>query len=203
MERVARLRGEQAVGRDHARDVGRLHGDLDVAEAGVLEERDLPERALDERLGRRAAVAGEDVLLERAGVHADADRDAAVLRGGCDLADLGRGADVAGVDAEAVDAGLERGEGEAVVEVDVGDDRAGADGALDLRERGGRGGVGHGEADDVRAGLEAGERLRGGRGGVPRVGVRHRLDGHRRAAADLDGADADAMGGLAGKRLHG
>ena len=69
---VARL-GEQTVRLDHHARIRVLHRDLDVEEA-LLEDARLVRRALDERLGRRRAVAFEQVLLERTGVHADPDR---------------------------------------------------------------------------------------------------------------------------------
>src|SRR3546814_20232501 len=70
-----------------------------------------------------AAVLVVEGGIEAAAVHADADRHAPVLglhRHGLDVPGL---ADVPGVEAQAVDAGLQRLEGTAVLVVDVGADR--------------------------------------------------------------------------------
>jgi hypothetical protein len=56
--------------------VRRLHGHLVLAEAVVLEDADMVERAFDQRLGARARRILEQVLLQAAGVDADADRAA-------------------------------------------------------------------------------------------------------------------------------
>ena len=67
----------------------------------------------------RSAIAG----IERSGVHADADRQPVVLRLARDELDVLGLADVAGVQAQRLHAGFDRGERELVLEVDVGDDR--------------------------------------------------------------------------------
>ena len=57
-------------------------------EVVLLEEARLPARALGERLGRRLAVLLEQARVERAGVDADAEGDARILRRLGDGADL-------------------------------------------------------------------------------------------------------------------
>ena len=54
----------------------------------LLEQRALPQRRLDQRLGRGLAVLLEQPLVQRAGVDADADRDAGVAGGLGDLPTL-------------------------------------------------------------------------------------------------------------------
>ena len=81
VQRVVALRGEQLVGADHDHRVVVLDRDLDVAEVVLLEQRALPQRRLDQRLGGGLAVLGQQPLVERAGVDADPDRDAGVLGG--------------------------------------------------------------------------------------------------------------------------
>ena len=100
-----------------------LDRDLHVVEVDLFEVGDLHPRRLDERLGGGAAEALVEIRVQRSGVHADADRDAAVLGLGRDELDLLRLAQVARVEAQALHAGLERGERHLEVEVDVGDDR--------------------------------------------------------------------------------
>ena len=77
---VGRL-GEALVGGGGEEDVGGLHADLERVEVVVLEDADVVEAALDHRLRAGLAVLLEQVLLEAAGVDADAHR-AAVVAGG-------------------------------------------------------------------------------------------------------------------------
>ena len=69
-----------------------------------------------------------------------------------DLAHVFRLADVAGVEAQTVDAGVERLQRQRVLEVDVGDQRHGRVGH-DVRQRRRRLAVGHGDADDLATGV--------------------------------------------------
>ena len=123
MQRVVAGLGELLVGRDGQEDVGRLHADLELVEVVILQDARVVERALDHRLGAGLAVLLEQVLLERAGIDADAHRAAVVLGGLDDLAHALGAADIAGIDAQAGGARLGRLDGALVVEVDVGHDR--------------------------------------------------------------------------------
>ncbi len=95
---------------------------LTVAE--VLEDLHVPQSALDHRLGG-VPQALLEVARERSHVDADADRRAALQREFDDLFGLAGIGDVAGVEAQFGDAGLDRGQRHAMVEVNVGDDRHG------------------------------------------------------------------------------
>ena len=193
--------GEQLVGAHHHDGVVVLDRDLEVVEVVLLEEAGLPDRRLDERLGRRLAVLLEDPLVEAAGVDADPDRRAAVLGGAGDLLDLVvELADVAGVDAYGGAAGVDRGEDVLRLEVDVGDHRE----LRVLRDLGERVGVvlaGAGHPDDVApGGGELGDLLERAVdvGGQRR---RHRLHGDRGLAPDAHLADLD-LAGLAARVEH-
>ena len=145
----------------------------------------------------------DELLVERAAVHADPDRLAAIAR---DAADRGEllvaplaGADVAGIDAVLVQrlrALREARQQQVAVVVEVADERrrhAGVEHApLDLGD--GRGGLGHvdGHAHHLGAGLGELDALLSRARGIGRVGHRHRLDHDGRAAADLDRTDPDA-----------
>ncbi len=126
-------------------------------------------------------------------VDADADGDVACLAGVDDFFDLGAVLDVAGVEADFVDAGFDGFQGALEVEVDVGDD-----GHFDLLEDFLEGfGVlafGDGDADDV--GAAVGELVDFGDALVDFVGVAggHGLDGDGGVAADEDVADLDLAG---------
>ena len=197
--------GEEPVGVDHDRHVGGLDGDLDVVEVDVAEVVELPDRAGDERLGGDAAVAFGDVGVEAAGVHADADRQAAVLRLAGDGFDLVGLADVARVEPQPLHAGFHRREREAVLEVDVGDDRDRGAGHDLGQPFGGRLLVA-GAAHDVAA--RAGEGVDLGEGGVDvgGLGGRHRLDRDRGVAADRDLArrgPGGSLGGVASRAAYG
>ena len=76
---IGRLR-QQPVRVDHQRHVRRLHRDLHVVEVDFAEEVELVHRRRDERLRCDAAVRLRHRRIERTGVDADADRQAAVLR---------------------------------------------------------------------------------------------------------------------------
>jgi hypothetical protein len=86
VQRVVALLGELPVGPDHHDRVVVLDRDLDVAEAVLLEQRALPQRRLDQRLGGGLAVLLQQARVERAGVDADPDRDLGVHRRLGDLA---------------------------------------------------------------------------------------------------------------------
>ena len=190
----------EPVGLDHRRDVGGLDGDLDVVEVDLLEVGELHAGRLDERLRGGAAVPLVEVGVQRAGVHADADRHAAVLRLAGDELDLLGLAQVARIEPEPLHAGLQRRERHLV----RGSGR---------RRRSGPGERGTiwarpsaasllvaGAAHDV--GARAGEGVDLGEGalGVGGLGRRHRLDRDRGVAADRDLADHDLAGRL-GVRL--
>ena len=111
------------IGGDGEEHVGRLHRHLVFVEIVVLQQLDMVERAFDQRLGAGLAVFFEQVLLQAAGVDADADRAAIGLGGVDHFLHALRRADIAGIDAQAGRAGVGRFERALVVEMDVGDDR--------------------------------------------------------------------------------
>ena len=171
----------------HAR---RLHRHLEVEEVEAVHELDPVGGGADERLDRVGELEVAQVLGQRARVDADAQRRPVALGHLDDLGRLLRAADVAGVDAHAVRAGLDGLDRQRVVEVDVGDhgDRRVAHDRLErldvLLAR-------DGDADDVGAGLGDPADLVHRRPEVRRLGLGHRLDGHGRAAPDGDAADVD------------
>ena len=123
MDRRVRRVGELLVGGRRKEHVGRLGADLELVEVIVLQDADVLEARLDHRFRAGLSVFLKQVPLEAAGVHADADRAAVVLRRLDDVTDAILRADIAGVDAEAGGPGLGRLDGALVVEVDVGNDR--------------------------------------------------------------------------------
>src|SRR4029079_17238318 len=76
VKRTIDLVGELLVGGDGEEHVARLDRDLIVAEAVILEDPDMVERALHQGLGARLAILLEQILLEAPGVDPDADRAA-------------------------------------------------------------------------------------------------------------------------------
>jgi hypothetical protein len=124
MQRPVAALGEHLVSLHHDDGVVVLDRDLEVVEVVLLKERRLPDGRLDQRLGRRLAVLLEETLVERAGVDADAQRDAGIggrLRDRTHL--VVELADVAGVHPHGGTAGVDRGEHVLGLEVDVGDHR--------------------------------------------------------------------------------
>ena len=151
---------------------------------------------------------GQQRLVEGAPIGADADRLAVPDRRLDDGAELPvlllLEADIAGVDAVLVEGlGAGRMIGEELVAdiVEIADERhvdAEPVEALADARHGGRGLVAvDGDADDLGAGPGERRDLRHRRVDVGRVGVGHRLDDDRGAAADHDGADAHADGAMA------
>ena len=194
MQRVIGRLRQQPVRVDHQRHVRRLDRDLHVVEVDLAEQIELVHRRRDERLGRDAAVALGHGRVERARVHADADRQAAILRLGRDELDVLGLADVAGVQPQRLHPGLDRGERELVLEVDVGDDRHRRAGH-DLR-RGPTAASSSLHVQRTMSAPAAAERvdLRQRAVDVGRLGRRHRLDRHRGVAADGHVADHHLAG---------
>jgi hypothetical protein len=115
------------------------------------------------------------------------------MRLGGHLLDLGFLAQVAGVEPEPVDAGLERGERHLVVKVDVGHDRHRRAGD-DVGQTLGRRLLVARAADDVGAGRRQRIDLRQRAVDVRRLRRRHRLHGDGCAVADRHVADHDPPG---------
>ena len=198
---VAGLR-EQPVGLDHDHRVVVLDRNLDVAKVVLLEQRALPQGGLDEGLGGRLAVLGEQSLVERTGVDPDPDRRAGRRCRLCDLGDLVvERLDVARIDPDRRAAGIDRGEDVLGLEVNISDHR-------DLRlagDRGERVGVvltRDGDPHDLAPGRGELSDLLQGRVDVGRQGGGHRLHRHRGVSADLDSADVQLPADAAlGQRL--
>src|ERR1035437_2846974 len=135
------------------------------------------------------ARASHLVGRQRPRVDSDTDADAALFGPANHLDDLVAVADVAGVEAEALDARIERRPRQAVVEMDVGDDRqAGA--VEDFHHRVAGLAVVAGDAPHVCAGVSHPRDLGDGSIDVAGVGLGHRLHRDRRGAADDDVTDA-------------
>ena len=167
---------------------------------------------------RRAGVlvhqVGQQRLVERAPVGADADRLAVPDRRLDDGAELAvlllLEADIAGVDpvlVERLGAGRMIGEELVADIVEIADERhvdaEPAEPLADVRHGGRRLVPIDGDADDLRAGAGEGGDLRHRPVDVGGVRVGHRLDDDRRAAADGDAADADAGRPLPRRRSGG
>ena len=162
------------------------------------------------RVGVLVHQAGQKLLVERAPVHADADRLPVFDRHLDDGAELPVAlfaeTDVAGIDAilvERLGAGRMIGEKLVADIVEVADQRHlhphFCEPVADMRNGRRRLVAVDGDADQLRAG--AGERgdLLSRPLDVGRVGIGHRLDDDRRAAADHHAADIDADGVAAGE----
>ena len=112
----------------------------------------MTQRALHERLRRHAAVLCQQLLLQRAAVHADADGHLVRAAAVHDRLHAVLPADVAGVDADLVRAVLRSGDGKAVVKVNVRHERN-MNAVLDDLDRLRRLGRRHGHAHDLAARL--------------------------------------------------
>ncbi len=222
MQRVAGAPGELAIDREQVRDPADLGRDHDpvggkadrLGPPGARQRRD-HQRLAQHVLGRlglgqtRVVVhhPGRQILVQAAPVDPDPDR---LVVPECHLdhhlelaVALGAEADVAGVDAELGErrrAVRMAGQEQVAVVVEVADQghvvAAQPEPLADPRHRE-RGLVGvDRDAHDLGAGVGELDDLLGGGGDVGGVGVGHRLDDDRRAAADHDLADPDGMGPL-------
>ena len=209
MQRAIDCFGELLVGGDSEKHVARFHRDLIFVKVMVLQEPDMVERAFDQRLGAGLAIFFEQILLQAAGVHPDADRAAIGLGGVHHFLHPLRRADIAGIDPQAGRARIGRFQRALIVEMDVRDD-GNARRTGDLAQRRGRLDVGAGDADDVGAGFLAAADLIDRRARIAGRGVGHRLHGDGRVAAHrrTEGkrsrrAPATAEVGLTSKRTNG
>ncbi|MCY1405881.1 hypothetical protein D9M71_211320 [compost metagenome] len=194
MQGLLDLLGQQAVGGDGHEHVGGLHADLEVLEVQLVEMIDMAHGRLEQGFGGRFAVFLLQVLFQRSCVHPDANRDVLVAGSVDHRLDAILAADVAGVDAQAIDAQLSHAQGDLVVEVDIRHQRH-LDLLLDLA-KGFRGiHVRHGNPHDVGAGLFQAANLRNGSGDVQGVGVGHALHSNGRIAAHWHVADPDLARG--------
>ena len=182
MQRVVRPLAEEPIGRHGQRHVGALDGDADIVKIELVQKPYVAQGALHQGLGGDAAVLDPELLLQGPAVDTDADGDALFPADVRHRFHLLRPADVAGVDAQGVDAPLRAFQRVLIMKVDVRDQGDGdllPDFVHSLRGRL----VGDGDADDLAA-----RRLQGvdlGHGGRHVVGLRvaHGLDGNRGAAA--------------------
>ena len=163
----------------------------------------MPHKALarhHELLGLRKLVALGDILLERAGVDADANRTARGTRSIDHRVNLGPIADIAGIDAQFGGTGLDGADGELIVKVNIGDNRhrrLGTDGTEALER--GLGGYAH--AHDIAARLRKRTHLCKRCLGIGGIGAGHGLNHDRRAAADLHAAHMHGARQLARQRM--
>ena len=183
MEGIIGLLGDQFVGFHAHHHVRGLDADHQIAVSQVLDDGDLVKGAFHQALGGDAAVFGQNLLFERAGVHAHPDRDSP-LRGFIDHGfDALSGADISGVDADFIRAVLNGGHRQPVVEMDIRHQRD-VDLLLDLLQRGRSLHGGHRHPDDLAARLFQAQDL-GDRGlYILRLCIAHGLDQHRVAAAN-------------------
>ena len=148
------------------------------------------QRAFHHALRGRPAVFGQDILLHRAGVHANAHRNVMGLHTVGENTHVLLSADVAGVNAQFVNAVFHRLDGELVIKMNVGDQRNGAP----VHQRAHRFGaclVVNGYANDIRARHRQRADLGERRLHVRRVRIGHRLYADRRAPADEDVSGLD------------
>ena len=230
MQRLLGLARKVAIHLDQILRLGNFAGnnDLVVAQAALEREfggfdRGQHHAVVDDFFGVEAQVAvgvllhlaHHQLLIERAAIDADAHR-LAVVHG--DFADRGKllvapraRAHVAGIDAVFVQRpraiGIFRQQHVAVV-MKIADDRRGASQIAqprhNFRHRRRRFRHVHRDAHQLRAGVGQFLALRHGAGNVRRIRIGHRLDDDRRAAANLELADFDAvrLAPRNGKDLH-
>ena len=135
----------------------------------------------------------EQVLFQGPGIDADTDRHGILACFFNDLSDFGFITDIAGIDPKAVYAGIEGHQSKAMTEVNVGD-KGNPYAALNFIKFAGSLLVGHGHADELTSCVLKSMNLINRGRNIPGIGIGHRLDRHRRIAADGDRADMDLLG---------
>jgi hypothetical protein len=136
------------------------------------------------------AMSFEDLLLKGSGIDPYSDRDVPRQRFLDDFLDSFTAADISGIDAEPVSAGLEGGESKAVVKVDVRNQR-GKNLLLDLLESFSSLFIRHGQPHNVTPGSLKLLDLPDRRIHIPGVRVGHGLNRNGRPAADRHLPDMD------------
>ena len=141
------------------------------------------QRAFNHALRRRAAVFGKDILFDRTGVDADAHRNVMSLYAVGKNLDILFAADIAGIDAQFMNAVFNRFQGELVVKVNISDQRHRT--CIHQRTHSLRAGVVvYRNAHDIRARNRQRTDLGKRRFDVRRVRIRHGLHADRSAAAN-------------------
>ena len=204
VEGVVEALADGAVDVDGASGVVALGGEDELVEMLLFEDADIVGKLVEHEADQVAVVlglaaVGITLFADAALVDADADGGVVGATGVNDALDLLAVVDVAGVESDFVDSGLEGFQGALVVEVDVGDDGDGYVGE-DLGQGGGVLGGGHGQADDFAAVFDEGVDLGEAALDVAGGDVGHALDGNGCGAADGDVADVDGSGGRAPSR---
>ena len=187
--------GDVSIGRHHGRHVEGLQGDLDEVEVHLFQDADLPEGGLHHALvhgGWYLTLGQGRQRRQAARVHPHSNGHPTLAGFPHHGPYLLRVADVAGVEAQAVYPGLEGGQGQTVIEVDVGDDGNGA-GAQDLGQGGRRFPVGHGHPYQLASQLGQLPDLAQGGGRVGRVGAGHGLDDDGGIASHCDVPDLEGL----------
>src|SRR2546423_15614957 len=85
MKRIIDLFREQTISRHGTMHVRRFERNDDVSEIEFFEDLNVAQRRLDHRFWSRSAILLQQILLERATVHTDPDRNLLRLRGTHDL----------------------------------------------------------------------------------------------------------------------
>ena len=186
MQRVVCPLAEQPVGRHGQGHIGTLDGDADVIKIELVQKGHVAHGALHQCLCRDAAVFGPQVLFQRSAVDPNADGDGFLAADVRHRLHLLLPANVAGIDADGVDAPLCARQGILVVEVDI-RDQGDRNLFLDPVHRLCRGLIRNGNADDLASGGLQRVNLRHGSINLIRFRIAHGLDGNRSTAAHRHG----------------
>ena len=182
MQRVVCPLAEQPVGRHGQGHIGTLDGDADVIKIELVQKGHVAHGALHQCLCRDAAVFGPQVLFQRSAVDPNADGDGFLAADVRHRLHLLLPANVAGIDADGVDAPLCARQGILVVEVDI-RDQGDRNLFLDPVHRLCRGLIRNGNADNLASGgLQRVDLLHSG-ADIVGLGIAHGLNRHWGTAA--------------------
>ncbi len=179
----------QAVGPYRGKNIGGLDGHHHVVKVQLLQQADVEEGAFRQGLRRGALVLFQHLPFQAAGVDPDADGQVFFPAGGHHLAHLLLVPNVAGVDADLVRPGVDRFDGQPVVELDIRHQGQLGTRLLDGGDEFRSPLLGHRHPVDLTPGLAEGLGLADVGLDIVQGGAEHRLDGDRAAAANGHRAD--------------
>ncbi len=123
MQRLFDLLRQQAIRLHRQEHIRSFNTDFEIREVQAVEDFDMAQSGFHQRLRRRLTVFFLDILLQRAGVHADPNRDIVIARAIHNGTNTIFTANIARIDAQTVNPVLSHFQRDAVIEVDIGHQR--------------------------------------------------------------------------------
>ena len=173
MYRIIATLGNEPVCLNHSRNVGRLYRNSRIVKIVFFKNRSVIKRAFAKRFGCRRAVFRENMLLDRAAVHAYSDRNISCLTSIYNRPNSFLVSDISGVDAYLINTVLSRFQRSAIVKMNIGNNRCTKTAFLDYSNSFSRIFIGYGYTDYVAPSARESFYLIKSRGGVLCIDISH------------------------------